>query len=296
MLRPLLVGLLLATAPAAFAAASPAGGNAFGAPLVKDGVEITILPTVAPVSAVANGTQVDLDLEARDAAVAARLGFLSMRATALVDCRAGENRFLKADVYAQADLKGDAKPRAVSGDWVRPDPASYMFAVVARVCAAATPVAPTPRPPTATDLPPAAAAKHALPVVTLGEAPPPTAGQAATPPPPKPVKLAAGPPPKPTPPQNVVPKSPPSYIPAKAGRGVAQVAASPTAKAAQHVLDQLHGLIAPPLTASVEAAQVQNQHIFRASVSGFASLTDARAFCNRAASVSKTCWVHWKAN
>jgi hypothetical protein len=79
------------------------------------------------------------------------------------------------------------------------------------------------------------------------------------------------------------------------GRGVAQVAAVATAKDAQRVLNALHGLIAPPLTATVEPATVQNANIYRASVVGFASLADAKAFCARAASVSKTCWVHWKA-
>jgi hypothetical protein len=73
------------------------------------------------------------------------------------------------------------------------------------------------------------------------------------------------------------------------------VAASDTAQGAQHVLDRLHTLIAPPLTGGVEAATVNNVHVFRASVSGFVSLSDAQAFCARAASVSKTCWVHWKA-
>jgi len=75
---------------------------------------------------------------------------------------------------------------------------------------------------------------------------------------------------------------------------VAQVAASPTAQGAQHVLGQLRALITPPLAGSVEAATVKNAAVFRASVAGFVSLGDAQAFCARAASVSKTCWVHWK--
>ena len=79
------------------------------------------------------------------------------------------------------------------------------------------------------------------------------------------------------------------------GRGVAQVAASDTAQGAQRVLDRLHSLITPPLASGIEAATVNNAHLFRASVSGFVSLGDAQAFCARAASVSKTCWVHWKA-
>jgi hypothetical protein len=75
-------------------------------------------------------------------------------------------------------------------------------------------------------------------------------------------------------------------------RAVAQVASVPDAKDAERVLRALHGLITPPLTTSVEPAVVQNAHLFRASVSGFTSMEAAKAFCARAASVSKTCWVH----
>jgi len=73
---------------------------------------------------------------------------------------------------------------------------------------------------------------------------------------------------------------------------VAQVAASASAKDAQHVLNELHAMITPPLTSSVEPAVVGAAHLFRASVAGFTSMEAAKAFCARAASVSKTCWVH----
>jgi hypothetical protein len=86
----------------------------------------------------------------------------------------------------------------------------------------------------------------------------------------------------------------PSWTARPDGRGVAQVAAAGSAKDAQRVLNALHGLITPPLTQTVEPAVVANASIFRASVVGFVSLADAKAFCARAASVSKTCWVHWK--
>ena len=58
------------------------------------------------------------------------------------------------------------------------------------------------------------------------------------------------------------------------------------------MIDALHGLITPPLSASVAPAVVDNNHIFRASVSGFSSMAEAQAFCAHAAHVSKTCWVH----
>jgi hypothetical protein len=252
-------------------AASPASG-----PIVKDGVEISILPGGPSSGGV---TEVTLDVEARSEDAATRLGFRSMRGQTAIDCLKGANRFIKADAFALADLKGPATPRVVSGDWVRPSDDSFMSGVTIRVCGDPVPA-------------PAAAARVApgrLPVVTMGTSPSPAPPQVASTPPPTRLAMAAPPPPGAS--------SPPAraFRTSATGRGVAQVAASDTAQGAQQVLDRLHSLIAPPLTSGVEAATVNNAHLFRASVSGFVSLSDAQAFCARAASVSKTCWVHWKA-
>ena len=72
---------------------------------------------------------------------------------------------------------------------------------------------------------------------------------------------------------------------------IAQVAASPTARGAQRVLDALKSLIAPPLAGSVEPAMVQGVQVYRANVSGFASVAEANAFCAKAKLVAKGCWV-----
>jgi hypothetical protein len=268
----LLIVLMSAAAPAMAAPAS------LGA-IVKDGVEITILPG-GPLSG--GMTEVTLDVEARSDIAASRLGFRSMRGLTAIDCARGANRFIKADAFALADLKGPATPRVVSGDWVRPSVDSFMSGVTSRVCGeAAAEAAPT--------------APGHLPVVTMGSAPLPP-----PPPPSPPAHIASTPPPS----RQAIAAAPTAAVsaaPARAfrssatGRGVAQVAASDSAQGAQRVLDRLHSLIAPPLTSGVEAATVNNAHVFRASVTGFVSLGDAQAFCARAASVSKTCWVHWKA-
>jgi hypothetical protein len=324
--RPaLLIGLLLVAAPAA----AIAGGAP--APIFKDGVEITILPLDGAAPGPAGLTQVSLDLEVKTEEAAQRLGFRSMRGVTEVDCRQHANRFVKADSFDQPALKGAPRPRLVTGNWVSPNPDSYMFAVTQRICTAAAPgsapsvassaptamhaaaVRATPSPRV---LAPASAPSGPLPVVTATALPPPA---------PAPTQMAVAPPapppmPQPTAPEHVAmayASSPPrpAATPAAArpkpaepaqpsapawsakpdGRGVAQVAAAASAKDAQRVLNQLHGLITPPLTPTVEAAVVQNASIYRASVVGFASLADAKAFCARAASVSKTCWVHWKA-
>jgi len=267
----LLIALMSAAAPAM--AAPPASG-----PLVKDGVEISIQPSGPSSGGV---TEVTLDVEARSDDAASRLGFRSMRGLTAIDCLKGANRFIKADAFAQADLKGPATPKMVSGDWVRPSDDSFMSGVTIRVCGDPVPA------------PAAPAAPGRLPVVTMGSSPsppppaPPT--HVASTSPPTRLAMAAAPPP--------AASSPPAraFRSSATGRGVAQVAASDTAQGAQHVLDRLHSLIAPPLTSGVEAATVNNAHVFRASVLGFVSLGDAQAFCARAASVSKTCWVHWKA-
>jgi hypothetical protein len=260
----LLIALMSAAAPAM---AAPSTGG----PIVKDGVEITILPGAAPPSG--GIAEVTLDVEARSDDSASRLGFRSMRGVTAIDCAKGANRFIKADAFALADMKGPATPRVVSGDWVRPAADSFMSGVTARVCGAPPP----PAAPTSTG---------PLPVVTMGtSAPPPPPPRVASTPPT--ARMAAAP----------AASSPTAraFRASATGRGVAQVAASPTAQGAQQVLDRLHALIAPPLTGGVEAATVNNAHLFRASVTGFVSLSDAQAFCARAASVSKTCWVHWKA-
>jgi hypothetical protein len=261
---------------AAPAMAAPAASG----PIVKDGVEITVLPHGAPS---ADGTlEVTLDVEARSDDAASRLKFRSMRGVTAIDCAKGANRFIKADAFALADLQGAPTPRMVSGDWVRPSQDSFMSGVTARVCGAAPPAAP----------------------VTSGPLPVVSSGESAAPPSPRPRVAATLPPARmeaaPTPAASSPPvaqAAPPAraFRASASGRGVAQVAASDTAQGAQHVLDRLHTLIAPPLTSGVEAATVNNVHLFRASVAGFVSLSDAQAFCARAQSVSKTCWVHWKA-
>jgi sporulation related protein len=273
--RPsLLIGLVLAAGPAL---AAPSG------PIVKDGVEISILPGAGPAGP-GGIVEVTLDVEARSDAAAAKLKFRSMRGVTAIDCRVGANRFIKAEAFPEANLRGDVSPKVVSGEWVQPAAESYMLAVTARVCGAA----PAARPMTT-------AASGPLPIVRMGTgaaapapaSPAPTSSPPATPP----ARIAMAMAPKPA-----LAAPPPRAFRAKAdGRGVAQVAASATAQGAQHVLDQLHALITPPLAASVEAATVKNAAVFRASVAGFVSLGDAQAFCARAASVSKTCWVHWKA-
>jgi hypothetical protein len=270
-----LIGFLLAAAPAF--AAPVAGG-----PIIKDGVEITILSIGPPAGGPGGVVEVTLDAEARSDAAADKLKFRSLRGVTAVDCRLGANRFIKADSYPEANLRGQVTARVVSGDWVKPAESSFMSGVTARVCGGA---------------PPTAAAPGPLPVVTLGTklaptTPSATAPPAASPTPatPAPASLAMA-----TAPKGPAQPSPaPAYRAKADGRGVAQVAASTTAQGAQHVLDRLHALITPPLTSSVEAATVNNAAVFRASVTGFLSLGDAQAFCARAASVSKTCWVHWK--
>jgi hypothetical protein len=277
-----LVVLLLAAAPA-FAAPVASG------PIVKDGVEINILSVGAP--GPGGVVEVTLDAEARSDAAAEKLKFRSLRGVTALDCRQGANRFIKADAYPEANLRGQMTPRIVSGDWVKPADSSFMSGVTTRICGGARAAA-------------ASAPSGPLPVVTLGTK---TLGtstlgtstlgtktlgtstlgtstlgtktlgtRSVTP---APAQAAAT----------------PAYRAKAGGRGVAQVAASANAQGAQHVLDRLHALITPPLTTSVEAATVNNAAIFRASVTGFVSLGDAQAFCARAAAVSKTCWVHWKA-
>jgi hypothetical protein len=300
-MRPaLLIALLsVASAPAALAASAPSG------PIVKDGVAITILPSIGSAGAPGGLIQVGLDLEVRTDDAARRLGFRSLRAETAVDCHAGANRFVNAQAYAQPNLKGEGVARVVSGAWVHPNSDSYMSEVTARICASAGPppaqtsaasyTAPVAVVTKAELAAPAPARMAAPPPVVTASAPPAIATPVVTSPavaPAPPVRTAAPPTaaahaftPKPAPAAQAAVR-PPGHA------AVAQVAASPDAKDAQRVLAALHAEITPPLSGSVEPAVVNNVHIFRASVSGFSSMAEAQAFCAHVAHVSKTCWVH----
>jgi hypothetical protein len=293
---PVLVGVVFIAAPAALAALPAV------TPIVKDGVEITILPHVGAAGGSDAVSEIGLDIEARSADAVGRLGFRSLRAVTDIDCRQSANKFISATSFDQPDFEGQGKIRPVSGEWVQPTADSYMAAVIQRVCIAAQQAPASPRPPpvvTATaDSPPATASTPAASPV----APSPAAAPAAAPPAKVRLARATAPPPAPAPPASAPARSAPALvtptpaaIPAKAGNWVAQVAASPDAKDAQHALDRVRGQVAPPLTTTVELATVGAAQVYRASVVGFASATDAKAFCTRIASVSKTCWAHVKA-
>ncbi len=231
---------------------------AWGAPAIhdvitKDGVEVSILPTIAPAGGSGAIVGVALDVEARTDAAARRLGFRSLHAVTMVDCRSRANHLVAAETFEAAELTGRGHVQPVSDAWVRPAANSYMSAVTDQVCAGA-------------DL---AAAPAQVIKVTLG------AEQAAA-----------------RPPAAIAPVAPAALgSPASTSRLEAQVAASRTAQAAQKVLGSLKTLIAPPLTASVQLALVRNRQFYRASVGGFASLASARAFCVQATRVTGQCWV-----
>jgi hypothetical protein len=289
---PLLVGLMLAAAASA-ATAAPLSVS-------KDGVDITIVPAVSAGGGPDTVVQVQLDVEARTDDAAHRLGFHSMRGQTQIDCRSGANRFISAEAYDQPGLMGEGTTRPVSGAWVTPAPDSNMLEVTQRVCAniaAAGPSGPptrvTSQEDTAVATPaPKPGAKGKLPRVT-------TPGQAVV------VSASSSTPPPSPPPRTPAPRVASRLTSAgpvvaaasnaKPGNWVAQVAASPSQPAAQHELDRVRAMIAPPLATSVEAAVVNNAHLYRASVTGFASAGDAKAFCARIASVSKTCWAHTRA-
>jgi hypothetical protein len=268
--------------PIALIALAAITGGARGAPaapdvVVKDGVEVSMLPALAPTTGPDGGLAVTLDVEARSDDAAGRLGFRSLRVVTLVDCRAGANKLLEAESFEASDLAGARHVRPVSGEWVRPAADSYMAAVAARVCAAgagdehaAAPIRVTLAPPAA----PAAAP------ATVSPAPP-----AATPPTPTTVAMN---------PARIALSAPPTTAGPAATAGPrleAQVAASRTAREARQALAALGALLAPPLAGDVEAAQVQGARVFRASVTGFASLAQARAFCAQAARLTRNCWV-----
>ena len=317
MTPALLLSALLAAAPAA----APASG---AGPILKDGVEITIL--LASGGAQSAVTEVSLDIEATTSEAATRFGFHSLRAVADVDCEHGENRFVSAQAYDQPGFGGPGRARTVTGAWVTPTPDSFMAPVVARVCAnqkmaaaglppvvkAMAPPAPpkasaptragalpkvTSPPPSAQALPPAQPLPPAAPQVASADAPttpPPAAAPSPPPTPPLVVKMGAAAPPATHAYSPAAAPQTAAYIPKVAGDRVAQVAASASLQDAEKVLRQLKPLIAAPLTTNIEQALVGTAHVYRADVAGFQTAADAKAFCRSAAQWSKTCWVRAK--
>jgi hypothetical protein len=113
----------------------------------KDGVRITIMPTVAAGAGPETSIQVVLDFEAVTEDAAGRVGFRSMRGRVEFDCRQGINLLSEAVAYDRANLEGEGKALPVSGKWIRPTPQSLMEAAGDEVCK--RPLGTTPVPVTA---------------------------------------------------------------------------------------------------------------------------------------------------
>jgi SPOR domain len=196
--------LLSALMAAAAVAAAPAPG-----PIVKDGVEITVLPQIGVAGAPGAVTEVGLDIEAKTADAATRLGFQSLHAIADVDCGKGANRFINAEAYDQPGLAGAGRQRNVTGQWVQPSSDSFMAAVIGRICAAPATVA------------------------TAKTRPPPVVREmAAAAPPPAPSAKAPAPAPQVAPPSDSPPPSPPQVVKFSRGAPVAEPLAAPKPAAA----------------------------------------------------------------
>jgi hypothetical protein len=248
----LLTGLFLSLSALPAAWSAPPLANV----VEKDGVKVIIMPTIAAGAGPETSIQVGLDLEAMTDDAAARVGFRSMRGRVAFDCGQGVNLLSEAVAYDRANLEGEGKPKALSGKWIRPAPQSLMAAVGDEVCKrplGTSPVKVTVQNPPAPNPP----AQPASPTAAA-----PTAAASSAPP-----------------------------SPARKSAIVAQASASPTAKGAQGVLKALGGLITPPLAGAVDEATVQGAKVYRADVAGFSSMAEAKAFCAKAASVTKTCWT-----
>ncbi len=293
----LLGGSLLRTGLVVAAAAMLAATSGFAAETLiaeKDGVRVSLVPALAPATVAEQSTKsVTLDIEASTDEAVTRVGGRSVLARVSIDCSQPANRFDAVTAYPQPELQGDGAARRVSGAWIKPSPDSVMLDVVRRICASAPPAGPpiavrAAPPAPAASSPPAPAADGAP---TVPAAQPPVA-VAMPPPAPQAQASAAAETPRPLVKRAPAAKPSPPAVPGVAPSGIiAQVAASPTAKGAQRVLDELKSLIAAPLAGAVEPAVVQGVQVYRASVSGFTSVADANAFCAKAKDIAKACWV-----
>jgi hypothetical protein len=231
----------------------------------KDGVSVA----VAHVNADAAGVDgVELNVEVLVDAAATVYGFRSMRSHADVDCGANRVRLTRVELFDRSRLGGPGRLRATAGDWVTPSPAAYMSDVLKAVCPHGGIVSASLRP---VD-PPTPAAE----AISLGLRPAISPFRSAPDPPArpraadvaKPAEQASGP-------QDLR----------------VQLAALDSEAGARLVLDGVRPQIRPPLVTEVEPATVRGTAVYRSVVRGFASMSDAAAFCDRLKALDRACLV-----
>ena len=237
-----------------------------------------------------------LQSEAADETAAQASGWRSMRSEIDVSCATRSNRFRRVMLYSGHNLAGAPRVHTPPSGWIHPTAKAYMVDVIASVCGPERPggapmtVAQQTPPPEGSSAPPinfapAAQPRHTGSLVGVdlpeADAPMPTrqaVATAAPPPAPQPQPSAPSFAPRPAPSQ-LVAAAPASRRP---GVGVVQIAAFPSAAAAEQALSAFAQTPAGQtagLSRRIETARVKGAIYYRAVIAGFGSTEEASALC-----------------
>ncbi len=262
---------------------------------------------------------IELHGEVTNEAAAGEFGYRSIRSQVDVDCSSRRDRVVRVDLFADHNLTGRSQTRRGPGGWAHPSPDAYLADVIDAVCAPASatlrlaaeapaspsPAAPSvapPRPPQAQVIRVAAQATPGAQGVTPAPAVPATvtrsAPRSAAPAVINIADATAVRAPAPAPTRAPPPKAAP-VLALALGPGVsiadsgvvAQIAASASASGAAQALRGVRGRLAPGLSASVAPATVNGRQVYRAIVQGFASRSQANAFCSAQEKAGEDCFV-----
>jgi hypothetical protein len=196
---------------------------------------------------------IELDGEVAGDQAAHDYGFHSIRLKLDIDCRRQRDRLKSIEVFSQPGLRGRPQTRRPSGDWTLPSSEAYLAGVIRAVCGQGA---------------------GERPQLAAGNAPATVSGHAVA-------ALA---------PSSAGPAAPPT---AEGGPTV-QVAAADTqagAKSALERLRKINGVSLDRLASRVDTASVKGKTVYRASLTGFASAAEARAFCETVRAARGKCFV-----
>ena len=264
--------LLLAAAAVALAAGGDRAASAGAVIARTPDITVSLVSRGAARTreGVIEGVVIDGEVAGQDAAL--DFGFHSIRLELDIDCRRQRDRLRRVETFAEPRLGGEPTARPASGEWASPSREAYLAQVIRAMCGQD----PGQSHKSVVERSPASPPLEPDPYAAVGGGAPARGSSDPAPPPMSPPASDAPP------------------APSSSGGPVVQVAAAETAAGAQAVLDRLKrskAVSLGDLAGKVETATVKGRPVYRATLSGFASLAAARAFCVAVRASGGRCFV-----
>lgn len=238
---------------------------------------VTAITSSAPTGS-PRGFLANIAAEALDPSIGQQEQILSWTIPVEVDCEKRVVRLGDMTGYAARDLRSAPRVvRAADASWVTPSPNAPLGAVMRALCDRDF------RRPFAGETKLASKGKPAKPVRTPPPGPPPVVLSEVPPTKPSPLAAAAAANAKTTP-----------AIAHGASPFIVQVGASPSPSDAKGILVRLQKKLPDALQGfktDVQSAQIDGKTVYRAQVSGFASVADATALCEQLKAGGHACFV-----